>query len=83
MNFIKKKDPTLKEMSSKGGKTTYARHGSDHFAKLGKKGRASLIKKDPDFYKRLSKKGIEARKRKREEAKNPLSAISNLLTGKM
>lgn len=47
--------------ATRGGNTTKERHGSEHFAKIGELGRATIRKKDPDFYKRLAAAGFYAR----------------------
>lgn len=59
------KDKSWIELSRKGGRTTLKKHGSAHFREIGAKGRESLIKKDPEFFKKLSKQGILARKKKK------------------
>jgi uncharacterized protein len=53
------------EFSSRGGKTTLAKYGPDHFSDIGKKGAKSKLKKfGVDYYDRLSKAGVAARKAK-------------------
>jgi len=59
-----------KEIAVRGGKTTLAKYGPDHFSKIGKAGaKAKLKKYGPDYFIRLSKAGIAARKVKAESLK--------------
>lgn len=83
------KDMTLPEFQSLGGKTTLNRHGKKHFSEAGKKGALAKIQKDPDYYKKLSRAGVEARLKKKAEAKqrvkedsSPISRVVKILTGK-
>lgn len=56
------------EFSSRGGKTTLAKYGKDHFRTIGKRGAKTKLKKfGVDYYERLSKAGVAARQRKAEK----------------
>lgn len=41
------------EEGRRGGNITKERHGTSHFSKAGKIGRANLLKRDPEYAKRL------------------------------
>lgn len=56
-----------KEQVTQGGNTTKKRYGREHFVRIAKI-RAANMKKDPDYFKRLSAAGIAARKKKKELA---------------
>lgn len=65
-----KKTLNHKEIATRGGKTTLAKYGPDHFSKIGKSGAKSKLRKyGPDYFIRLSKAGIAARKAKEEKNK--------------
>jgi hypothetical protein len=53
------------EISRKGGNTTMARYGREHFARLGKKGAETKIRiYGPDYFKKLSALGLAARRKR-------------------
>lgn len=67
MTKVKKK-LNHEEFSSRGGKTTLAKYGADHFSDIGKRGAKSKLKKfGVDYFSRLSKAGVAARKAKAEK----------------
>ncbi len=57
-------DMNHKKISSKGGKTTFEKYGPDHFAEMGRKGAESKLKKDPEYFRKLSIMAQEARKKR-------------------
>lgn len=85
---MSRKIPNASEMGRKGGNTTLERLGSRHFAQIGVKGRATILRNDPDFYKRLSEAGMHGRevKKQREiEANWPVddtTRLARLLSGR-
>lgn len=80
--MLGKREMTVKESTSKAGKATYAKYGSEHMAKIAKIGRDNLKKKDPDYYKRLSQAGVEARKRKaKEKRRTSVEKVATILLG--
>lgn len=76
----------------RGGENTKKNHGPDYYAEIGAKGRASIRKKDPDFYKRLAAAGFHARQVKTQTAiakqlgekinPNAFDNLSHLISGK-
>lgn len=65
-----KKPLNHEEFSRRGGKTTLAKYGKDHFKDIGKRGAKAKVKKyGPDYFQRISKAGVMARKAKRDSAR--------------
>ena len=57
-----------RQITRKGGLSTLARHGIDHFKKIGKKGSETVLEKyGPDYYRKLSQAGVRARIKKYNE----------------
>lgn len=80
---MSKKILNASEMGKKGGNRLKELRGSTYFAEIGAKGRQAIRKKDPDFYKRLSRLGVQARKRRKIEAKqSSVDRFANILIGK-
>lgn len=84
-----KKKHDFEEITRKGGQTTKLRHGREHFVKIGKLRAEAGIKRDPEYFKKLSAAGVEARKRKQAalrqkelDEKQPLDKLARVLTGK-
>lgn len=77
-------------MGKRGGLRTRENQGSDFYRKIGEKGKQTLKERDPEFYKNFSRKGIEARRAKKqqqeqeqEEAKkSTVEKFTDILTGK-
>jgi hypothetical protein len=83
-----KKRMLVEDLSRMGGNAVVAKHGVKHMKKIAKRSRRAVEKKyGADFYKELSRKGVEARRIKREKSqvKKGISGqaerIANLLTG--
>lgn len=55
----------FQEMVKKGGESTKAKYGRDHYSKMGKKTVENRRKQDPDYFKRLAQFGLEARRKKK------------------
>jgi hypothetical protein len=54
-----------KQISSKGGQTTKARYGVEHFSRLGKLGGAAKLKMyGPDYFRKISAIAVRARQKK-------------------
>ena len=64
---------THKQVSSRGGKSTFKRHGRKLFSENGHKGAATLLKRHgPEYFRELAKKGLAGRmKRYAEQKKKP------------
>lgn len=54
--------------AKRGGESTNAKYGSEHYAKIASKGRRTVEARDPDFYKRLAAAGFHARQVKIQAA---------------
>lgn len=69
------------EFSRKGGNATKAKYGSEHYSKIRKKANKTILKRyGKAFYLRLSRLGVESRRKKREELKkNPLERMAEAL----
>lgn len=70
---MKKRILNASEMGKVGGKRKFEKYGKEHMAQIGAKGRETIKKKDPDFYKRLSAAGVAARLKKMAEKKGEQS----------
>lgn len=77
------KTDSLTEFARKGGNAYKAKYGIQGYSELGKRSAQSRKEsKDPEYWKELSKKGVEARRRKmKERKKNVLDKTVDLLTG--
>ena len=77
MNVFKRK-PSHEEVSRKGGKAVVEKYGPAYMGELGKKGATSKLEKDPDYFKKLAKLGVEGRLKKKEKTSGNLVEV---LTG--
>lgn len=63
---MNKKIQNVIETGRMGGTKTFERYGSSHMSKIAKTGRKNMKKRDPEYFKKLSKAGIHAREVKRQ-----------------
>lgn len=70
--------PNAAEIGKKGGVTTVERHGNEHMSEIAKRS-VTGKKRDPEYFKNLSKMGIAARKAKKRSS---IDKVADLLSGK-
>ena len=73
----------LIEFSRKGGNTTKAKYGHDHYSRIRKKGNETIKKRyGPEYFAKIARIGIEKRRRRKEEEQKPLiDKVADVLTG--
>jgi general stress protein YciG len=77
------------EMGRKGGnRMKELKAGTSYYADINVKGRETILKRDPDFYKNLAKQGYHARQVKLQEMiakqigdRSGINALAKLLKG--
>lgn len=74
----------FKDFSRKGGLTTKARYGSEHYKRIRLIGNETIKRKyGREFFVRMGKLSAEKRKREKEEAlKTPIDRFAEVLSGK-
>lgn len=73
-----------------GGNTTLKNYGVKHFSDAGKKSRAAMKKRDPEYGNRLAAAGMHAREVKRQSwilamlpsEKTPMDRLARILMGR-
>lgn len=74
------------EEGRKGGRKLVEQRGREYMAKIAARASIAIKKKDPDFYRRLSEKGVAARQKKKMEKlkkdRSSIQKVTDILTGK-
>jgi len=68
----------LIDVVRKGGNSTKKRYGREFYSKIAKLSRRNI---SPEYYKNLSKQGVEARWKKKKEKNNPLNRVVEIFSG--
>lgn len=71
--------------SRKGGLSTKARHGSEHYRNIQKKGVLTILSRyGSDYYKNMAIKRMEKRREKLQESKKKsIDKFADILSGKL
>ena len=74
---------TFQQLGQLGGQAKYRKHGKEGMAAMARIGVEKNKQRDPDYYKKLSQKGLEARRRNYEKKnKSGYDHFIDSLTGK-
>lgn len=74
---------TAEELQRKGGQKRYKKYGKEGMAEMGRKSVQAQLQRDPEYFKKLSQKGLEARRKKsREKARSTVDKVVDILSGK-
>lgn len=76
-----KKFTSITDFARSGGEALRDKYGSEHFARLGAKGRETIKKKDPEFYSRIGKISAQKRAQRKKERESGLGEVMDIITG--
>jgi len=79
---MSRKIPNASEMGRKGGQKLVETRGSAYMAEIGARGRETIKKNDPEFYKRIQRLSVEARRKNKAARESGVNKVIDLLSGK-